>query len=204
MWNKDLTSAAVLFICCYNLLSSPFYWKKKRYIFFSEFFNCNVLKIGVFVYSQTCIEQSPSGDGIPQNRGNIKNDKKYHLCRNWSLFYKNSLKILLTSISAAKHGLNFTKKKSLLVLIEWFHFVWLFLTCEIQWWSKPLNRCSQSKMKITVIKGKKIWYFGNWPLNTGWPLNMVLLNIGSTVSWIQQEWQLFMTYWNADLHCTVT
>ena len=44
--------------------------------YFLEFFNCNVLKMGVFMCSQTCVERLTTGDGVPQNRGNIKNDKK--------------------------------------------------------------------------------------------------------------------------------
>ena len=37
-------------------------------------------------------------------------------------------------------------------------------------------------MKITTIKEKKIWDSDNWPLNTGWPLDIVLLNISLTVA----------------------
>ena len=32
-------------------------------------------------------------------------------------------------------------------------------------------------------------------LNTGWPFDMVLLNISWNVSWIQQQWQLIIKYW---------
>ena len=62
----------------------PFYvivdhFMHKKCIYFLEFFfNCNILKIGAFMYSQTCIEWSSSGDGVPQNKSNIKNNKKCH------------------------------------------------------------------------------------------------------------------------------
>ena len=65
-----------------------------------------------------------------------------------------------------------------------------------QRWPWPLNRDDHLKEeKNTSVKEKKIGDFDNWPLNTGWPLNMVLLNMGSTVSWIQQQWQVFVTSW---------
>ena len=63
-----------------------------------------------------------------------------------------------------------------------------------QRWPRPLNRGYLYKeVKVTAIKEKKIWDSDHWPLNTGWPLNTVLLNISLTVSFIQQQWQLFMT-----------
>ena len=49
-------------------------------------------------------------------------------------------------------------------------------------WPPPLNRSDcLIEGEITVIKGKEIRDFHNWPLNTGWPLNMVPLNTGLTV-----------------------
>ena len=49
------------------------------------------------MYSQTCIERSSSGDGVPQNKSNIKNNKNAILCHNWSLYaqklVKNTIKI---------------------------------------------------------------------------------------------------------------
>ena len=45
--------------------------------------------MGVFMYSQTCIEQSPSEDGVPQNRGYIKMMKNVILCYSW--FYVQKL-----------------------------------------------------------------------------------------------------------------
>ena len=41
--------------------------------------------------------------------------------------YKNSLKVLLTLILGEKKGLNFAKKKSFLVLIKWFCYMWPFI-----------------------------------------------------------------------------
>ena len=41
--------------------------------------------------------------------------------------YKKSWKILLTLISGDKNELNFTYKL-ILSLIEWFHFMWPFIT----------------------------------------------------------------------------
>ena len=41
-----------------------------------NFFKCDVLKMGVIMKRQTCIERSLTGDGVSQNRGNIHNDKK--------------------------------------------------------------------------------------------------------------------------------
>ena len=60
--------------------------------------------MGVYMYSQTCIERSPSGDSFPQNRGNIKNDENAILCHNWSLYVQNLVKKILTLISGEKHG----------------------------------------------------------------------------------------------------
>ena len=61
--------------------------------------------MGVFMYSETCIRWSPSGDGVPQNRKKMPfYDVTDHLIN------KNSLKLLQTSISGENYGLNFTKK----------------------------------------------------------------------------------------------
>ena len=87
-WNKDLTSAIVLFLFPYNLFCCHLFLGIK--VYFLEFFNCNVLKMGVFMYSQTCIERSPTGHCTPQNRVNIKNDKKAMLCHNWSFYVKKT------------------------------------------------------------------------------------------------------------------
>ena len=45
-------------------------------------------------------------------------------------------------------------------------------------WLRPLGRGDRLlEVKIAVFEGKEIRVFDNWPLNTGWPLN-----IGSNVS----------------------
>ena len=45
-------------------------------------------------------------------------------------------------------------------------------------WLRPLGRGDRLlEEKIAVFEGKEIRVFDNWPLNTGWPLN-----IGSNVS----------------------
>ena len=86
-WNKDLKSATVLFLCLYNLFCRHLFIGTKRCIYFSEFFTCNDLKIGAFMYSETCIERSPSEDGVP-----LKTMKNAILCRNWSLYVQKLVK----------------------------------------------------------------------------------------------------------------
>ena len=63
------------------------------------------------MYSQTCIEWSSSGDGVPQNKSNIKNNKKmpfYVIIDHF--MHKNLLKILLKLNLGEKHGLRFPQK----------------------------------------------------------------------------------------------
>ena len=60
--------------------------------------------MGVYMYSQTCIERSPSGDGFPQNRGNIKNDEKCHFMPQLITLCTKPRKKILTLISGEKHG----------------------------------------------------------------------------------------------------
>ena len=83
-WNKDLTSAMVLFLFPYNLFCFHLFLGIKVYLFLGIFQLQRFGKMSVFMYSQTCIEQSPTGHRIPQNRVIIKNDKKAMLCHNWS------------------------------------------------------------------------------------------------------------------------
>ena len=78
-WNKDLTSAIVLFLFPFLHL----FLGIKVYLFLG-IFQLQRLKMGAFMYSQTCIERSPTGHRIPQNRIIIKNDEKAMLCHNWS------------------------------------------------------------------------------------------------------------------------
>ena len=76
-------------------------------------------------------------------------------------------------------------------MLECFRLQWPFNTGGGQWnmplgfnkwWLRPLSRGDRLReVKITVIKGKQIWNFDNWPLNAGRPLITVPLNTGSTV-----------------------
>ena len=72
----------VLFLFPYNLFCFHLFLGIKVYLFLGIFQLQRFGKMGVFMYSQTCIEQSPTGHRIPQNRVIIKNDKKAMLCHN--------------------------------------------------------------------------------------------------------------------------
>ena len=62
--NNDLTSVIVPFLCPYNLFCRHLFLLEHK-VYFLEFFNCKVLRIGVLLYSQSCIERSPSKYGVP-------------------------------------------------------------------------------------------------------------------------------------------
>ena len=73
-----------------------------------------------------------------------------------------------------------------------FSFIWvvpLSVTVQYRWRAIQTSRWDFVKgdhdrlieVKITVIKGKQNRDFDYWPLNIGWPLNMVPLNTDSTV-----------------------
>ena len=73
-----------------------------------------------------------------------------------------------------------------------FSFIWvvpLSVTVQYRWRAIQTGRWDFVKgdhdrfieVKITVIKGKQNRDFDYWPLNIGWPLNMVPLNTDSTV-----------------------
>ena len=117
---------------------------------------------------------------------------------------KNTLKVLLTLISGEKKVLSFVKK--IILSFNWVRL--LYVTIHYRWKTIQTGCChslkgdhdnlievtSKKRWKLQRLR-RKNWDFDNWPLNTGRPLNMLLLNLGSTVSWIQQQWQLFVTYW---------
>ena len=68
-------------------------------------------------------------------------------------------------------------EKIFLVLFKYFRN-WLLNTGEKQYKQADGDRLIE--VKITVIKENEIQVFDNRPLNTGWPLNTMLPNTGST------------------------
>ena len=81
---------------------------------FSDFFTCNDLKIGAFMYSETCIERSPSEDGVPQNRVILKTMKNAILCRNWSLYVQKLVKNISNINFKRELWIKFFLKKTIL------------------------------------------------------------------------------------------